>query len=164
MLLQLVDLGSNVSGTPLFAEVGVHRDSAPYLVASNKGFLWIEEAFKGDVVRSATLRPPWEDHADRISLEIVRAVRTRGLQSEWGNVFANTPKGYQAAEAYLRSYDLDQFELLDHDEKNPWIPEGSSVLVPVDRSYVGILGFFTDKSYIVVVHNPSRGIAVLGPW
>lgn len=163
MLLQVLRLNDEVKGTPLFAEVPVHEDTAPYLVTSNKGPLWIDRSFAG-VVRSAVLRTPWKEALGETYLGVVRAVRQQGELAEWGNVFPNTPTGYIGAEAYLRSYGLEKFDLLAHGDENPWVPEGSAVLVPTDRMYLGFVGVFNTEAYTVVVHNPSRGMAVLGNW
>ena len=162
-LLQTVKLPGGVKGTPLFVEIPVHEDSAPYLVTSNKGPLWIEESLKG-VVRSALIKvdPMGVNNHFR---QVVQYVLARGVADHWGNDFPNTPQGRAGAEAYLRSYGLEPTELIAHDEgTNSWVPEGCAVLVPKDRSYLGIVGELGEGAHTVVVHNPSRGMAVLGAW
>jgi len=163
MLLAEVKMDGDVKGTPMFVEVPVHKDSAPYLVMSNKkGMLWIDRCFEHGVVRSALLKTPWADVKAATLLEIVRAVRDRGIGRNWGNVFPYDPQGIKAARAYLKSYDLDDTDLLTSDG-HPFVPEGSAVIVPKDRSYLGIVAMWGDV-HTVVVHNPARGMAVLGAW
>jgi hypothetical protein len=147
----------------VFVEIPVHKESAPYLVASyKKGMIWIERCFDHGVVRSALLKTPWADVKNATYPEVVRAVRDRGMANSWGNTFPNTIQGTDAARAYLKSYELVETEILTNDG-HPWVPAGSAVMVPVDRSYLGIVAMWGDV-HTVVVHNPARGMAVLGAW
>lgn len=41
-----------------------------------------------------------------------------------------------------------------------WLPQGCIVVVPKDRTYLGVVGRVTAKSYSGLVHNASRGIAI----
>lgn len=173
MLLHFVHLSGGSKGIPLFVEVPVHDASAPYLVTSNKkGMLWIEHSFNG-VVRSAMLKTDWKSNVDRVSLEVIRAVHQRGVEQVWGNTFPFTPDGVSGARDYLKSYELDDVELLVHETFGypdevvyQAIPAGCAVMVPKDRVYLGILGVLgvSNEQYTVVVHNPSRGMAALGAW
>lgn len=153
--------GTFGKGTPLFVEVPVHPDTAPYLVRSNKGMLWIDSSFNG-VVRSAVIKSPWDSVSAETSVEVVRAICQRGSDLSWGNAFPLTDAGVRGARDHLKSYDLTECDLLTH-ETDPWVPEGCAVLVPKDRSYLGIVGDM-GAAHTVVVHNPSRGMAVLGAW
>lgn len=42
-----------------------------------------------------------------------------------------------------------------------WVPLGTIVVVPRDRAYVGVLEQVTARKVAAVVHNPSRGIAIV---
>lgn len=161
-LLQSVKMTGAAKGVPLFVEVPVHPETSPYLVTSNKGLLWIDSSFNG-VVRSAVLRSPWSTVAGDTSAAVVRAIRQRGTELSWGNAFPFTDAGVRAAREYLKTYDLNECDLL-HRPAAPWVPEGCAVLVPKDRSYLGIVGELGEGAHTVVIHNPSRGMAVLGAW
>ena len=161
-LLHTVKMAGAAKGVPLFVEVPVHPETSPYLVTSNKGMLWIDGSFNG-VVRSAVLRSPWNTVAGDTSAAVVRAIRQRGAELSWGNSFPFTDAGLRRARDYLATYDLTECDLL-HRPAAPWVPEGCAVLVPKDRSYLGIVGELGEGAHAVVVHNPSRGMAVLGAW
>lgn len=161
-LFHSVKMTGATKGVPLFVEVPVHPETAPYLVTSSKGLLWIDNSFNG-IVRSAVLRSPWAVVASDTSVEIVRAIRQRGDALSWGNAFPFTDAGVRGAREYLKTYDLAECDLLDHGTA-PWVPEGSAVMVPKDRSYLGIVGEIGEGAHTVVVHNPARGMAVLGAW
>ncbi len=174
-LLQVVQLPQKgVKGVPLFVEIPVHEDTAPYLVTAHKGPLWIGAPLRGGVVRSAMLRGAWQKDIFKTYYAMTMEVIRQGKERSWGNVFPNTPKGVKAAQEYLESFGLDMLETLDHDThprvngvlhaKNTWIPEGSAVMVPRDRSYLGNVGVWDANTYTVVLHNPARGMAVLGDW
>lgn len=42
-----------------------------------------------------------------------------------------------------------------------WVPDGTIIVVPKDRSYVGVAHQVTPKKIAGVVHNAARGIAVV---
>lgn len=171
-LLHVVSVPAPGKGVPLFVELPVHPDTAPYLVTSNKGLLWIDSSFNGGFVRSAVLRTRWEDTMGHTTYEaVVRCVAQRGRELSWGNQFPATAAGLKGAREHLRSYDLVDCDLLTgkgaalgEGMECPWVPEGCAVLVPRDRSYLGIVGTLGDGAHTVMVHNPSRGMAVLGAW
>ena len=161
-LFHIVKMAGVSKGVPLFVEVPVHADTAPYLVRSSKGMLWIDTSFNG-VVRSAVVRSPWLSVAGDTSVETIKAIRERGTALSWGNAFPLTDGGVRGAREYLKSYDLNECDLLERSSA-PWMPEGCAVMVPKDRSYLGIVGTLGDDAHTIVVHNPSRGMAVLGAW
>ena len=162
-LLQAVKLPAG-KGVPLFVEIPVYEESAPYLVTSNKGLVWIDAPFGGSV-RSALVKSDWKTDLPEAFREVIRAVVARGREFSWRNSFPNTPRGVASAKNYLRSYGLEPVEILTRDEGvNAWIPEGCAVVVPKDRSYLGVVGIWDEERNTVVVHNPARGIAVLGDW
>jgi hypothetical protein len=41
-----------------------------------------------------------------------------------------------------------------------WVPEGTIVVVPKDRSFVGVVSRVTTKKIAGVIHNAARGIAI----
>jgi len=161
-LLHTVKMAGAAKGVPLFVEVPVHPETSPYLVTSNKGLLWIDTSFNG-VVRSAVLRSPWDTVAGDTSAEVVRAIHQRGTELSWGNAFPFTDTGLRRARDYLATYDFTECDLL-HRPAAPWVPKDCAVLVPKDRSYLGIVGELGEGAHTVVVHNPARGMAVLGAW
>jgi hypothetical protein len=173
MLLHFVHLPGGGKGVPLLVEIPVHEESAPYLVTSNKkGMLWIERSFNG-VVRSAMLETDWKEAIDGVALDLIRTVRKRGIEQSWGNTFPLTTDGVVGARDYLKSYGFEDVEILVHNTYElaneviyPCIPAGCAVMVPKDRAYLGILGVLGQDNarYTVVVHNPSRGMAILGDW
>ena len=174
-LLQVVQLPrKGIQGAPLFVEIPVHDETAPYLVTSNKGLLWVESSLKGGMVRSAMIRGSWKKDLFERYRDVAMAVIRRGKEESWGNLFPDTSEGETAAEEYMESLGHDAVETLDHDAsprvqgvlhaKNTWIPEGCGLVVPRDRTYLGMVGVWDDNTYTVVVHNPSRGMAVLGEW
>ena len=164
MLFEKVEIQPGGRGTPLFAEVPVHAETAPYLVLSNKGFIWINSPFRGGFIRSAIVRNNWSEALPDLMLSVVKLVTDQGKKLSWGNHFPNTDDGRKAAEAYLAGYELAPTERLEHGPDHPWIPEGCALLVPKDRSYLGVLAYYDDSQYTVVVHNPARGLVVLGDW
>jgi hypothetical protein len=148
----------------MFAEIPVHPESAPYMVTSNKrGFLWIERCFNTGVVRSALLPTPWESVAEATQTVICLELRRQGLERGWGNVFPFDDQGIASAKDYLKSYGFEDTVLLSHQEF-PWVPDKSAVVVPRDRAYLGIVATWGDSVHTVVLHNPSRGVAILGDW
>ena len=164
MLLASISLSESSSkGVPLLVEIPVHDDTAPFLITSTKSLLWINQSFNG-VVRSAVRSSNWKTESNQFQLDVVRSVRDQSLRCKWGNVLPNTPKGISQAEEYLRSYEMPVFELLTHSETTSWVPDGSALLVPKDRLYLGVVAFITPDAYTVVLHNPSRGMVVLGDW
>jgi len=174
-LLQVVQLPHvGVKGVPLFVEIPVHADTAPYLVTAHKSPLWIEAPLRGEMVRSAMIRGAWQKDIFKTYYAMVMEVIRQGKERSWGNMFPNTPEGEKAAQEYLESFELTEVETLNHIKpprvggvlhaKNTWIPEGSAVMVPRDRSYLGIVGVWDADTYTVVIHNPARGMAVLGDW
>lgn len=177
-LLHVVQLPrTGVTGTPLFVEIPVSPETAPYIVTSNRGLMWIESPLKDGVVRSALVRGSWKKDIFARYKDVVLAVIRRGKEQSWGNAFPGPYEGSDgedAASEYLKSLGLEEVEALDHDTKprvqgvlharNTWIPEGCGVVVPRDRSYLGIVGVWDDNTYTVVVHNPARGLAVIGEW
>ena len=168
----------------LMADVSVNPDSAPFLVSSAEGGLqWLEKAHPGDIVKAAVqeITTP-----GKIFQDILSSVQERGVREKWGNTHPFTEKGVQDAVRYLEYYGLTEVELLiprQRGEDSPdgvytcpdwlnrknlghlvhpssWIPDDCVVVVPIDKEFVGVLAHITVKQVVVVVHNPSRGVAI----
>ena len=154
--------------TPLMMEIPVNPATSPYLVtaAGKSKLIWIPES-NGKI--KAGVRT-----SDRvgINLAITNEVALVGKNNQWGNVHELTENGLAKALEHLRFYGIDDFEVLVGAEGLPFVTElsvvecswlngsGSAVVLPKDRDFVGVL-FTVGKGYMAVVHNPSRGIAVL---
>ena len=166
-LLQVIKLTSDkIKGAPLFLEIPVHAETAPYLVSSHKGLIWISTAHQG-VVRSAMIRGPWKIDLRKVFEDAVSSTLLQGRELRWGNGFPSTREGRDAAIAYLKEYGFEDVEVLIRDAKSSkdvWEPGMDAVVVPTDRSYLGTVGVWDDNTYTVVVHNPARGLAVMGDW
>lgn len=170
-LLQISVLSTQKTG--LFVELPVDPEGVPFLVSgAAKRFLWVHSV-RQDVVRSAIRSGPPEES---LFSDVIREVLQQGRALGWGNSFPCNQKGLQGALGYLRFYGFDRLELLCSPGSFPdfegegitlteasWVPPGSAVLVPEDRTYLGTLGLFKE-AHTVVVHNPSRGMAILGSW
>ena len=142
-------------GVPHMIEVPVHPDSAPYLVSTTKGWLWVEKPLKNGCVRAALRKSYPNDLFKEVLHEIIKASN----DEDWGVV---CPSLGSASER-MSEYDLDEHEVLDRSEIG-WINPGvQSVLVPVSRTFFGTV-FISPGPQImsgVVVHNASRGISVV---
>lgn len=98
---------------PLFAEVEVSSESAPYLVSGAKApLLWVEKPYAGeagDVVKAGIrdIKSPGE-----MFLTVLLSVESRGRRDNWGNVHPFTAKGLQAAIDHVSYHDLGDLEVL----------------------------------------------------
>lgn len=194
------------SNTPLLIEFHVNEETAPYLVSSSAGVMWIDEPHPNNIIKAAVRDVlPGEFFA-----EVIEAVQIMGRQMQWGNVQPLTIEGIREAVAHVEFYELGPVELLtprahknvpdeedletDSNEgegeslptarrvdpvdlmppelrplieetglpfrPSSWVPEGTIVVVPRDRSYVGLLSKVTANKIAAVVHNAARGIAI----
>jgi len=172
--------GEEKGKIPLMVDdIGVNPETAPYLVSSTKDLVWIEKAHPGNKIKAAVRHGmvPGE-----IFWAVIEVVAARSRADQWGSVLPYTAAGLKAATDYLDFYGLIDMEVLVPLEgkdkpKRPywlsakvldlpirpcsWIPDGWVVLVPRDRSFVGTIGHLTNKDAVVIVHNASRGIAIL---
>lgn len=94
--------------TPIIMEIPVIPDTAPYLVTSTTGVMWIEEPHPGNIIKAAVRVAPPAD----IFRAMLEAVIERGRQDDWGNVHFFTPTGLTAAIEHVRSYNLGELEVL----------------------------------------------------
>ena len=101
---------------PLALEFPVEPSTAPYLVMTSKGLLWIEAPLvAGQGTAPVT---PYVKTAVReadlgtIYAEIIQAVLEEGRAREWGNVQSLTREGLAAAIDHLAYYDLTSVDIL----------------------------------------------------
>jgi hypothetical protein len=111
-----------------------------------------------------------------IFVQVVKEVLRKGILHNWGNHLVFSNEGLQEAVEYVTSFGIEELEVLVPVgftlqspkgvtlSESPWVPSDRAVVVPVDRTYLGMLGTFGVGFYTVVLHNPSRGMAVLGDW
>lgn len=186
-LLQVVRVNPKTAtkkgNIPLILEFKVHADTAPYLVTSTDGLMWIEVAHPGDIVKAAVrdIESPAE-----LFWAMTLSVIQRGKRDEWGNVHPFTKAGVLAAVAHLEDYELGDLEILvprvrnkknkDGKYQRPkwlhfeelgypvrpsaWVPDDCAVVLPKDRDFVGLLSHLGPKQVAGAAHNPSRSIAV----
>lgn len=155
---------------PLMMEFPVNPETSPYLVtaAGSSRLLWIPNP-KGSTVRAGVR---YSGDQDTIFNMIAKEIALVGTQNNWGNVHPFTDQGLRKAAEYLKYYGFEDLDVLCGSSSLPfstdftvhhckWLAEGCAVLVPKDRAFVGVLSP-VGKGYAVLVHNPSRGVAVLG--
>jgi len=151
-------------------EFPVNPESAPFLISSTRSVLWIERAHDGRVRVAAR-----KVEGNSLMLEIVRAVQKRGAEEAWGNSFPLTMEGFTQAKDYLSYFGIPEVEVLLNAENDlweaqqgpvrtliPWLPAGLGVVVPLDRAYLGFQSRTPANRLLALVHNPSRGMAILG--
>lgn len=161
----------------LALEFPVDPVTAPYLVSSSQGFVWVNHLATRTTVLAARQDIPKGD-AYRM---IVNLVSVRGEAEEWGNVLPLDGEGLHEALAWLLeqgehtseelellvSPDRDRFSLLSTNfpgldfVEADWLPTDQAVLLPKDRTFVGTLGGCPGGSRVIVVHNPSRSLVIL---
>lgn len=181
-LLQRVAMGNlSAKRVPFMIEIPVDPESAPFLVTGTKKFLWIEAVGRSHSplakmrgkVRSAIREGAFEEG---VFVDILQEVARTGAERRWGNGFPFTTLGLNQAVAYVTLYGMEKLEVLCGSSLKgiqipkgvtvtsvKWMPRGKAVVVPEDRSYLGLVGIL-DQSWTALVHNPSRGMAVLGDW
>ncbi len=168
---------------PVMMEFQVPPETAPYLVTSSSAVFWIEEPHPNDIVKAAVR----EGTVDSVYRECIKALITRSKKDKWGSVHPLTIEGIQAAIDHVEYYELGEVEILvprkpvsKAKRKRPlvdkvtplitsmglssrpssWVPPRTVVIVPKDRTFVGILATFGKGQVVAVIHNPARGIAV----
>ncbi len=166
-LLKKVVLGTK-GKTPLMLEFPVNPETSPFLVtaAGKSKLVWIPNS-NGTV--KAGVR---KNDLETLNLDITREVALVGLSHQWGNVHPLTSEGLEKAVEHLKFYGIENVEVLVGGSGLPFITEHSvaecswlhgscAVVVPKDRDFVGIFAS-VGNGFLALVHNPSRGIAVLG--
>lgn len=173
MLLNLTTIKPLSEGkTPLMISVKVDRRTAPYLVTSTDGLIWLgEDALDGDSqIRSAIRRDPMDDTT--LYLDVIKAIAEVSMEAEWGNFQPYSKDGLVKAVGHVRDY-VDSVEILAHSNRPEyvdmlpfevvdadWLPEDILCVVAQDRSLLGELPLIGKRSWTMVVHNPARGIAI----
>lgn len=173
-LVDVVVLGqSEPKRTLLYMEAAAPPDTVPYLVSSSRSFIWIERPPQSNRVRVG-----FRQGVDVGSLfrEIVDKVAVEGARRMWGNVHPPTVVGVQAAVDHLKYYGISDVEVLSGPVSDPalvavladaspvsWLPENTAVVVPKDRGYLGAAWRFGEDCYALLIHNASRGLAVVWP-
>jgi len=144
-------------------------DAGPFLITSSKDVMWVDRAFPGGFLRVAVRKTTPEE----LFRALIEAVADEGAQCEWGNVEPPTHKGMSNAIDHLQYYGFTELECLYGEgfpvvdtvgiptTKVEWLPDGWGVVVPKDRSYVGTVYDLGDGVVGAVLHNASRGVAVL---
>lgn len=178
-LLQVTRLKVLTKGrTPLAVECEVTPDTAPYLVTSSKGLTWVPRASADGTIKAAIRLKAMPE---QFFTDVVEAVHLAGVQWEWGNVLPMSVEGMQAALDHVAEYELGDMEILvppsADGEPSPgmklaielnkphrpssWLPRDLAVVVPKDRSFVGMVYRVGGKDIVGLVHNAARGIAIV---
>ena len=143
-------------------------ESGPFLITSSRSLMWVERAFKGGFLRVATRTSTVES----LYSEVVRSILDEGSSREWGNVFPSTKEGVLSCLSRFHYYELPNPVLLYGEgfdiglapsvDRIPadWVPEGWAIMVP-DREYVGTVFEVGDNHAGIMVHNASRGVAII---
>lgn len=167
-------------GVPLMMEFAINPDTGPFLVSSTRAVMWITP--RVPKVRAA-FRPM---EMGPFFAEVIAAVAKLGEEAKWGNVHPLSPDGLLQAIGHIRSYDINELEILAHPDTDwgrlapvetetegethrtllglpvehaEWLDPSTVVVVPQEKGFVGFMFLFGDKG-LAVVHNASRGIAV----
>lgn len=153
---------------PLLLEVPVEAELTPFLVTSSRKVIWIESAKNGSI-RAAVRKVSPHDHF----MELVEAFLERSVKEEWGSVLPLSLEGVRLGRTHLSDYGMKDLDLLAHPDTElpplegtssvscPWLPVGVALLLPVDRSYVGVTFEFGGGNIATVLHNAARGLVVL---
>ena len=162
-------------------EFAVHRETAPFLISTTRSMTWVTP--RGDRLL-AGIRPLPD--LGSLFREVVLHVVEKGRLCEWGSIHPSTPAGLLEAIAHVRSYGIQEVDLLVHPlalkglpspvehehgrsllglplEEAPWLPEGVAVVVPSDRGFLGFVLYTGPGQGVFVVHNASRGMAAVAP-
>ena len=184
-LLQVVRNAPEVltkkNATPLILEFTVDAATAPYLVSSSKGLMWIEEPHPGSTepIIKAAVRKNVTLSASFWGAS--KAIFAMAKERQWGSAQPYTEAGLRAAMDHVGSYGLGAVEILVSPslegtvrpqwliERNligenlrveAWIPDNCAIVVPVDREYLGMLVRLSPSATAMAIHNSSRGFAM----
>jgi hypothetical protein len=160
--------------TPIMLEFQVDPATAPYLVSSSKGLMWIDQVHPGNVIKAAIQRGAVLSH---VFLEASLSIFERATEFRWGSAQPYTEQGLKAAVDHVMSYDVGPIEILVGKKTQKagmpkwlsnredlsvvsWIPENCIVVVPVDRQFLGMLVRVSPLHTALAIHNASRGFAM----
>lgn len=181
-LLQIVRSRPEVlmkkGAVPLMVEFQVNADSAPYLVSSSGGVMWIDAPLSGDrgpMIRGAVRR---DIAPGDLFWQTSKAIFERAQQDKWGSACPYTGQGLTDAIEHVASYDLGPVDILVGPSKetrpkwitdrevgerlrvSSWVPPECLIVVPANRDFLGMLVHLSAKDIVMAVHNPSRGFAM----
>jgi len=176
---------------PLMVEYGVSPDTAPYLVSSTSSVMWINAVHPGDMVKAAVRKMSVDDFFREVLEATmamgrqqkwgnVHPLTLEGLQAavehvefyDLGPVELLIPRTRPVEpdedDERVIPVDLMPPELrpLIEDMGLPfrpssWVPDSTIVVVPKDRTFVGVVSKITTTQIAGVVHNAARGIAIV---
>lgn len=162
-------------------ELPVSPETAPYLVSTSKGTLWVDHTSSNGFIRAA-VRPGCKP--GDLFREALEQIKGRGMTDSWGNVHTFTEDGVQGAIDHVAYYGLTDIELMVapkrtkkgteggtghpewlkkwgvHPHPSSWVPDNCVVVLPKNREYVGVLRLVSPRCYAMVVHNASRGVGI----
>lgn len=166
--------------TPLMMEFAINPATGPFLVTSSQALMWVSPRTSRvrSAFRSVNVGPFFQ--------EIVDMVYQTGAEASWGNACPLTPAGIVDAIAHVRSYGLEDLEILAHVtcdfggvtvasrdvegemvefvaglpiERVDWLDPMTVVVLPQDREFVGFLMLAGSRG-VAVIHNASRAMGV----
>jgi hypothetical protein len=133
-LLSRLRLVRHQKQVPVYMEFAVNPDTAPYLVTSSKGLVWVEASMdpepdlwpreKPEHIVRVAVRPDVSPGPSGFYREVVEAVLARGQKSDWGNVLDYTEEGVEAAIEHVAHYEFGDLCLL--------YPPSSRMETPLD--------------------------------
>jgi hypothetical protein len=158
------DTLKDIPSVPLFIEVEVHKESAPYLVSGmSKSLIWINSP--KEKIRAAFR---YKQTIEEFYQEVVEAIKLKGFEENWGNTFSCKSKLASAlnkGKQYLENYGITDIEILCAEPKEEmiqcdWVPEGHILILPKDKEFLGVI-LMLKSVFCGVIHNPSRGLAII---
>ncbi len=160
-------------GIPMMLELPVADNLAPYLVSSTKALFWQNKTVNGFIrvaVRRSTTIPS-------LYREILTEIAVTGTDVKWENVYPVSAEGVVGAIAHVKSYGIGECVMLASEKlaaslnlplalqemvlHAEWLPDNVACVIPKERDLLGSLLSFGNESFAVLVHNPSRAIAIL---
>jgi hypothetical protein len=155
---------------PLMVEFPVDSRLSPVLVSSSRSVLWVTNV-RRDIIKAA-IRP--FETAEKFFIEILFSVYEKGVSQEWGNVHGFNKTGLSKAIEYVKSYGIEQVEVLvsssevsflqDFSDSSvkiviaEWLPDSCAVVVPLNREFLGFYSEICPGHLVSIVHNAVRGI------
>jgi len=153
----------------VISDIPVPQGTGPYLITTTRKLLWL-----GDSSKSSTLQVGVRK---RLGLEeaLINSVIEESRKLQWGSIYSLTLDGISKAQSYVTyhtdspveticspaTYELkkEAFSKLNI-VREEWVPEGSVIVVPEDRSLLGTVWEFTGGLAGAVVHNARRGVGI----
>ncbi len=159
---------------PMFFEFDAPTECTPFLISSSLSLLWVESPQKEGRLRAGVRRT---NDKESLYTEVLHEVASLGRAQEWGNVGPYTGQGIRDAVLRLDEYGLGAPDVLvstaDEDsgfvpsDWTPkavgWVPKGWAIVLPQDRSLLGLLGSVSPTHFVIAVHNANRALMILTP-